>query len=115
MRRRRVPGFVPGAKDGPHNQVNTSRRAGGKPMKLRVFAWPLAVFAALPSAHSAAQTTVLPTVESLPVPSAGDAADDAVVWVHPTNPGLSVVIGTDKDSGLAVYDLSGNQLQFLAH
>jgi len=26
---------------------------------------------------------------------------------------LSTIIGTDKDSGLAVYDLSGNELQFL--
>lgn len=52
-------------------------------------------------------------VETVPVPSSGDAADDMVVWVHPVTPASSLVIGTDKHSGLAVYDLSGAQLQFL--
>jgi myo-inositol-hexaphosphate 3-phosphohydrolase len=53
--------------------------------------------------------------ETVPVPSGGDAADDPAIWVHPTDRDLSVVIGTDKDAGLAVYDLAGNQLQFLPH
>jgi 3-phytase len=54
------------------------------------------------------------TVETEPVPSSGDAADDAAVWVHPADPGLSTIIGTDKDSGLAVYDLDGLEIQFLS-
>lgn len=49
-------------------------------------------------------------VETLP--PEGDA-DDPAVWVHPDDPALSLLIGTDKDNGLAVYDLSGRQLQFL--
>ena len=57
--------------------------------------------------------SVTATVETAPVPSSGDAADDMVVWVHPTTPSESLVIGTDKHAGLAVYDLGGNQLQFL--
>jgi len=57
--------------------------------------------------------TVIPTVETAPVPSSGDAADDMVVWVHPTTPSQSLVIGTDKQSGLGVYSLTGSQLQFL--
>jgi len=57
--------------------------------------------------------SVAATVETTPVPSSGDAADDMVVWVHPTTPSASLVIGTDKHAGLAVYDLSGSQLQFL--
>lgn len=61
-----------------------------------------------------AVTTVAATVETTPVPDSGDAADDPAVWVHPTNPALSVVIGTDKQGGgLGVYDLDGQQLQFL--
>jgi len=56
---------------------------------------------------------VLATVETVPAPTSGDAADDMVVWVHPTNRSLSTVIGTDKDAGLLVYDLAGNVLQFL--
>jgi myo-inositol-hexaphosphate 3-phosphohydrolase len=60
-----------------------------------------------------AQALVQPTVETAPVRSTGDAADDAVVWVHPTDPALSTVIGTDKHGGLSVYDLTGKELQFL--
>ena len=56
---------------------------------------------------------VVATAETDPVPSSGDAADDPANWIHPTDPALSLVIGTDKDSGLGVYDLSGNELQFL--
>lgn len=42
-------------------------------------------------------------------------ADDPAIWVHPTNPSLSVVIGTNKNSngGLHVFDLNGVQLQFV--
>ncbi|MCI0589213.1 MAG: phytase [Planctomycetes bacterium] len=61
-----------------------------------------------------AQTgSVSAVVETEPVPSNGDAADDSAIWVHPTVPSLSLVIGTDKDAGLAVYDLSGTELQFV--
>jgi 3-phytase len=53
------------------------------------------------------------TVETEPVPHDGDAADDPAIWVHPTDPARSVIIGTDKRGGLALYDLAGRQLQFL--
>lgn len=35
--------------------------------------------------------------------------DDPAIWIHPTNPSKSLIVGTDKDSdgGLFVYDLSG--------
>src|SRR5262245_9468147 len=73
----------------------------------------LLVASCLAPAALAQTATVSATVETVPVPDGGDAADDMAIWVHPTVPGLSLVIGTDKDQGLAVYDLSGNQLQFL--
>lgn len=60
-----------------------------------------------------AQVTVLPTAETEPARSVGDSADDAAIWVHPTEPALSTVIGTDKLAGLSVFDLSGQELQFL--
>ncbi len=72
------------------------------------------VCACLVATGAAAQTpNALPTVETDPVPSGGDAADDAAIWVHPTDPQQSLVIGTDKLAGLAVYDLAGTELQFL--
>lgn len=40
---------------------------------------------------------VAATVETTPVPHSGDRADDAKIWVHPTDAGLSIVIGSDKD------------------
>jgi myo-inositol-hexaphosphate 3-phosphohydrolase len=44
------------------------------------------------------------------------SADDPAIWVHPTDPSLSVVIGTNKNTsgGLHVFDLQGRQLQFVA-
>jgi myo-inositol-hexaphosphate 3-phosphohydrolase/signal transduction histidine kinase len=53
--------------------------------------------------------------ETEPVPHPGDAADDAAIWRHPTDPARSTIIGTDKDGGIAVYDLLGRELQYLAH
>ena len=56
-------------------------------------------------------TTVTPSVETAPVASFGDAADDPLLWVHPADPARSVVIGTQKQRGINVYDLEGNLLQ----
>lgn len=48
--------------------------------------------------------------------AASGIADDPAVWVHPTDPALSLVIGTDKASsgGLHVFDMQGVQRQFVA-
>lgn len=60
---------------------------------------------------------VLPTVaaiaQSEPVARQGDAADDPAIWVHPTTPELSRVLGTNKKQGLLAYDLQGKLLQEL--
>ena len=36
-------------------------------------------------------------METDPVTDRDDTADDPCVWVHPTNPSRSLIIGTDKD------------------
>lgn len=56
---------------------------------------------------------VFATVETEPVASANDAADDPAIWVHPTDPARSLIIGTDKKSGIDVYDLKGKRVQSL--
>jgi 3-phytase len=56
---------------------------------------------------------VFATIETEPVPSSRDAADDPAIWIHPTDPSRSLVIGTDKKRGLDVYDLSGKRVQSL--
>jgi myo-inositol-hexaphosphate 3-phosphohydrolase len=45
-----------------------------------------------------------------------DAADDAAVFIHPTERGKSTYIGVNKlpGGGLSVYDLSGKEIQFVA-
>lgn len=49
-------------------------------------------------------------VETEPVPASGDA-DDLAIWVHPTDPAQSVLIGTDKLGAIETYDLTGSRLQ----
>ncbi|MGQ9907732.1 MAG: phytase [Candidatus Flexifilum sp.] len=48
--------------------------------------------------------------ETAPVPSGVDAADDPAIWIHPTDPALSLIIGTEKttDGGLVAYNLDGS-------
>lgn len=48
--------------------------------------------------------------ETEPVPSGIDAADDPAIWIHPTDPALSLIIGTEKtpDGGLVSYNLDGS-------
>ncbi|MBC3811921.1 phytase [Undibacterium aquatile] len=43
----------------------------------------------------------------------GDAADDPAIWVHPSDPAQSRILGTNKKQGLLVYNLQGKQLQSL--
>lgn len=38
-------------------------------------------------------------------------ADDPAIWVHPTDRGRSIVAGTLKNGGLAVFDLAGTTIQ----
>lgn len=67
--------------------------------------------AAPAAASSKSARTVQPRVETEPVDSYGDAADDPAIWVDKRDPSRSVVIGTDKKLGLNVYDLKGKRLQ----
>lgn len=41
-----------------------------------------------------------------------DAADDPAIWRNPADPAASLIIGTDKQAGLYVYDLTGKQRSF---
>jgi myo-inositol-hexaphosphate 3-phosphohydrolase len=41
----------------------------------------------------------------------GDSCDDTAIWVHPSAPERSVIIGDDKKGGLLVWSLAGERLQ----
>jgi len=56
---------------------------------------------------------VTATKETSPVSAEGDAADDPAIWIHPDDLSLSTVIGTQKQDGLVVYDLTGKQIQYI--
>jgi 3-phytase len=47
-----------------------------------------------------------------PVRDTADAADDPAIWIHPENQEKSLLIGTNKKRGLAVYDLQGREVFF---
>ncbi|MBN1198253.1 MAG: phytase [Bacteroidales bacterium] len=51
--------------------------------------------------------TVTADVETAPMSDPGDAADDPAIWVHPSDPGKSLLIATNKKRGLEVYGLDG--------
>jgi 3-phytase len=57
--------------------------------------------------------SVTATVETSPVRHSGDAADDPAIWVHPSDPAKSLILGDDKRGGLCVYGLDGAELQVL--
>jgi len=77
----------------------------------------LAAIAALACSPAAEVTGNYPVVQSTvttgPCHSAGDECDDSAIWIHPTDPALSVIIGDDKSGGIAVWNLAGQEIQFI--
>lgn len=51
--------------------------------------------------------TVTPNLETSPVSSSDDAADDPAIFIHPTDLSKQAIIGTNKQQGLVVYDNKG--------
>jgi 3-phytase len=41
-----------------------------------------------------------------------DAADDPALWIHPTEPEQSIIIGSNKKGGLHLYNLEGRELAY---
>lgn len=68
----------------------------------------------LSSSNEESVVTVQASIQTVPVPSAGDAADDPAIWHNQKHPDQSRILGTDKQGGLQVYDLKGKQTQYLA-
>ncbi|MYF02666.1 MAG: phytase [Gammaproteobacteria bacterium] len=57
--------------------------------------------------------SVAARAETTPVPHDDDAADDPAVWVNEASPNDSLILGTDKQGGLQISDLYGNQIEYL--
>jgi len=83
------------------------------------FCLVVAIGAALLAARPAtlvAKTIVQPEAraETEPVPHTGDAADDPALWIHPQEPGSSLILGTDKQGGLHTYNMDGSSHALVA-
>ncbi len=52
-------------------------------------------------------------LETEAVPSADDAADDAAIWINPADSSKSLILATDKQAGLLVFNMEGKTQQFL--
>jgi myo-inositol-hexaphosphate 3-phosphohydrolase len=61
---------------------------------------------------SAGVPDVPATAETEPVASADDAADDPAIWRNRRAPTKSLVVATDKQAGVHVYDLAGRRLSY---
>ena len=87
-------------------------------LQIAVLSLPLL---AVTTAHAAApgsevRNVVKPAAraETTAVPHDGDAADDPAIWLHPATPELSLILGTDKQGGLHVYNLDGTERGVIA-
>jgi 3-phytase len=73
----------------------------------------LALLAGACATDTVASITVPALRETAPMTGVGDRADDPAVWTHPTDVARSLILGTNKDEGLHVYNLEGEELQKL--
>ncbi len=74
------------------------------PLLITGCATPQPVMSPLPTASVAAK------VETAPVGTLDDAADDPAIWRNAANPAESLIVATDKQAAIHVYDLSGRKL-----
>jgi 3-phytase len=107
-----IESFLAGCKDSPQAFAANLRLND-----LRTHRLPEPPASANPAPSAAAASEVMEmvsaTVETAPVPHGGHAANDPGIWINPADSSKSTIIGTDKQGGLAVYELSGKQLQYL--
>jgi 3-phytase len=92
----------------------------GAKRSVYLFAWGIAILmsagcgsppAAAPASTSDPGVPLKPTGQTSPVPN---DPDDPAIWIHPTDPSKSLILGTDKieaTGGLYVFGLDGVQRQ----
>ena len=84
---------------------------------MRLVLSTFAVVAALACTRAVRVTGDYPVVQSTvttgPCHSPGDQCDDSAIWIHPTDAAQSVIIGDDKNGGMVVWNLAGQEIQFI--
>src|SRR3989344_4485952 len=97
--------------DGSHTLLAIARDAAGNTARHSV---KVNVANSASSSPPGVQSVpVLPKFETGPAHHSGDNADDSAVWIHPTNPSLSTIIGDDKGGGMMVWNLDGTEIQYI--
>ena len=77
--------------------------------------WITETFYDLSKEPAPAGTPIIQAVRTTePVQDMCDAADDPAIWVNPANPLQTLILGTNKQSSVNVYDLSGALVSRLA-
>jgi 3-phytase len=68
-----------------------------------------------PAQQQIVQTaSITADAQTVAVRNSDDAADDPAIWRNAANPAASLIVGTDKQAGLYVYDLQGRIRDFRA-
>jgi 3-phytase len=80
---------------------------------LATMAMSIAACATVPESLPFEVKQIPASAETAGMPERGDRADDPAVWVNASAPSRSLILGTNKETGLYVYDLNGSELQFL--
>ncbi|MEL6252335.1 MAG: phytase [Bacteroidota bacterium] len=64
--------------------------------------------------QSKIELSVSPTYETDDIASdnVSDAADDPAIWVHPSAPEKSIIIGSNKTGGIHLYNLTGKEIAY---
>ena len=84
-----------------------------RPALLTVLTFTAAACTTAPAPVIDGQKFVMASMETAPAGAQGDAADDPALWLHPSDPEQSLILGTNKQVGLVVYALDGTEIQNL--
>jgi 3-phytase len=86
-------------------RFDSARPSAARPVEATIARVPLP--GAAEHRPPSALATVVPSAETVAVPSSGDAADDPAILVGDT--GAAWIVGTNKRLGVHVYDLDGRE------
>jgi 3-phytase len=87
---------------------------------MRIFA--ILIHLILGSYLKAEVPTIEARYETTPIPAGTESSDDIAIWLHPTHPEKSLIVGVSKNKvkdgglpGIAIYNLKGKELKFIFH
>lgn len=81
-----------------------------KSMILLLALFILITFSAAAQDHAGGLLEVTAIGETAPSP--GDGVSSPLIWLHPTDLSLSLIVGMDDNTGIGLYDLNGVMLSF---